>query len=90
MFTVMSKEDKKALFDQAVDAITTGVLIDVDDASGSSNSVCIGDFRDNGWSARVATRDSLYYDWYGPNPIKVGGKIINPGQSTVEVDMDWS
>lgn len=90
MFTVMSKEDKQALFDEAVGAITMGALIDVEDASGSSNSVCIGDFRDIGWSTRVSTRDSLYYAWNGPNPIRVEGQIVNPGETTEEVEMDWS
>ena len=90
MFNVVSKEDKKVLFEEAVGAITMGALVDVVDASGSSNSVCIGDFRDIGWSIRVATRNSLYYDWNGPNAIRVGGTIVEPGSSTPEYEMDWS
>ena len=87
MFTVMSKEDKQALFDEAVGAITMGALVDVEDASGSSNSVCIGDFRDIGWSTRISTRDSLYYAWNGPNPIRVEGQIVNPGETTEEIEV---
>ncbi len=86
----MSREDKQKLFESAVIDITSGFIVDVDDASGSSDSVCIGDFRNIGWSTRVSTRDSLYYAWDGPNPIRVGGKIVNPGETTEESEMDWS
>ena len=90
MFEVMSKEDKQLLFESVVIDITSGCIVDVDDASGSSNSVCIGDFRDIGWSTRISTRDSLYYAWNGPSPIRVDGQIVNPGETTEEVEMDWS
>ena len=90
MFEVMSKEDKQMLFESAVIDITAGCIVDIDDASGSSNSVCIGDFRDIGWSTRISTRDSLYYAWNGPSPIRVDGQIVNPGETTEEVEMDWS
>jgi hypothetical protein len=78
------------LLEEAIGAITMGSLINIDDASGSANSVCIGDFRDIGWSRRVATRSSLYYDWNGPNAIRVGGTVVEPGSSTPEYEMDWS
>jgi|TARA_B110000908_G_C10153086_1_gene402320 hypothetical protein len=81
---------KSEQIERACFLIKMGTLIDVDDASSSRDSLCIGDFRDIGWSTRVATRDSLYYDWNGPNPIRVGGNVINPGQSTEEIEMDWS
>ena len=81
---------KQEQFDRACFLIKMGTLIDVEDASWMSDAVCIGDFRDLGWSKRVATRDSLYYEWNGPNPIRVSGSIINPGESTEEIEMDWS
>ncbi len=90
MFEVMSKEDKQLLFESAVIDITAGRIVNIVDASGASNSVCIGDFRDIGWSTRVTTSNSLCYAWDGPNPIRVNGKIVNPGETTEEVDMDWS
>ena len=81
---------KQEQFDRACFLIKMGTLVDVEDASWMSDAVCIGDFRDLGWSKRVATRDSLYYEWNGPNPIRVSGRIINPGESTEEIEMDWS
>lgn len=81
---------KQEQFDRACFLIKMGTLVDVEDASWMSDAVCIGDFRDLGWSKRVATRDTLYYEWNGPNPIRVSGRIINPGESTEEIEMDWS
>ena len=74
----------------AIARISMGQLIDVIDASWTSSGICIGDFRDIGWSERVATRSSLYYRWDGPSAIRVGGVIIEPGSSTEEVEMDWT
>ena len=81
---------KQEQVQDAIARISIGQLIDVIDASGCSTGVCIGDFRDIGWSERVATRSSLYYRWDGPSAIRVGGVIIEPGSSTEEVEMDWS
>ena len=74
----------------AIARISMGQLIDVIDASYTSSGICIGDFRDIGWSERVATRSSLYYRWNGPSAIRVSGEIIEPGSSTEETEMDWS
>lgn len=81
---------KQEQVQDAIARISIGQLIDVIDASGCSTGVCIGDFRDIGWSERVATRSSLYYRWDGPSAIRVGGVIIEPGSSTEEVEMDWT
>ena len=81
---------KQEQVQDAIARISIGQLIDVIDASGCSTGVCIGDFRDIGWSERVATRSSLYYRWDGPSAIRVDGVIIEPGSSTEEVEMDWT
>jgi|TARA_R110002167_G_scaffold130125_4_gene313578 hypothetical protein len=81
---------KSEQIERACFLIKMGNLVDVVDASSSRDSICIGDFRDIGWSTRVTTRDSLYYEWNGPHPVKVNGEIINPGESTEEIEMDWS
>jgi len=86
----MTPEEKKTLFDEAVGKITMGFEIEITDASYSANSVCLGDFRDMGWSERIATRSSLYYKWKGPSAIWVMGNRIEPNQYTEEVDMDWT
>ena len=90
MFKLISPQEKQELLDDAIARISIGQIIDVVDASGSTNDVCIGDFRDIGWSTRVATRDSLYYAWNGPSAIRVDGVIVQPGSTTEEVEMDWS
>ena len=81
---------KQEMFEDAVARISVGQVIDVADASWMSNVVCIGDFRDIGWSERVATSSSLYYKWNGPSAIRVGGEIIEPGGTTEETEMDWT
>lgn len=90
MIKMLSREEKAALFQEAVGAISMGALIDIVDASGSANSVCIGDFRDIGWSERISTRRSLYYRWTGPFAIRVNGQIVEPGGYTEEYEMDWT
>lgn len=81
---------KQEQVQDAIARISMGQLIDVIDASWTSSGVCIGDFRDIGWSERVATSYSLYYRWKGPSAIRVGGDIVEPGSSTVETEMDWT
>ena len=83
----MTKQEK---FEHAVAQISMGQIIDVADASWLANDVCIGDFRDIGWSKRVSTRSSLYYRWDGPTAIRVDGVLIEPGCSTTKEEMDWS
>lgn len=87
---ILSREEKAVLFAEAVGAVAMGKIIDVSDSSGSMINVCIGDFRDIGWSERIATRNSLYYRWTGPSAISVNGKIVEPGGYTEEYDMDWT
>jgi len=87
---MLNQETKEQMLNAAIVDITSGSIIDVADASWMSDTVCIGDFRDIGWSTRISTRDSLYYVWNGPNAIRVEGQIVNPGETTEEVEMDWS
>lgn len=86
----MTSEEKNAMFIEAVGKITMGFEIEITDSSYSSNSVCIGDFRDMGWSSRIATPTSLYYKWKGPTAIWVSGKRIEPNSFTEEIEMDWT
>ena len=81
---------KQEMFNDAVARISIGQIIDVADASWLAKSVCIGDFRDIGWSERVSTRGSLYYRWNGPSAIRVDGVLIEPGCCTEAEEMDWS
>lgn len=82
--------EKEKMFNECVGKITMGFEIEITDSSYSSSSVCIGDFRDMGWSERIATRDSLYYKWKGPTAVWIGGKRIEPNECTEEVEMDWT
>ena len=90
MIKLLSPKEKAAQVADAVRRIKLGEVVSVIDASGSAHSLCIGDFRDIGWSERVATRRSLYYTWNGPVPIVVDGQTVNPGGTTEETEVDWS
>jgi hypothetical protein len=74
----------------AAKRISAGEMVSMSDSSYSADRLCIGDFREMGWSERVSTRDSLYWNWNGPNAVIVSGVIVVPGGSTEEFPMDWS
>ncbi len=74
----------------AIKDIQDGKIINVVDASSYRDGLCIGDFRSIGWSNRCADRKGMWYEWNGPNPISVSGKVVRPGGSTEYVEMDWS
>lgn len=81
---------RKQLLAEAIEKIKAGEVIEVVDASGYAFGVCIGDFRDIGWSSRETVRDGMWYEWNGPTAIIVEGKRIEPGGRTEFVEMDWS
>lgn len=83
-------QKKKQLIAEAIEKINAGELINVVDASGWAYGVCIGDFRDIGWSERCTTVNGMWYEWKGPLPIMVEGNVIQPGGCTEFVEMDWS
>lgn len=75
---------------EAIAAILHGEMINVIDASGTSEGICIGDFREIGWAERCTDRGGIWYEWNGPGPIQVSGQVIQPGQSTTYIEMDWT
>jgi hypothetical protein len=85
-----ARERKLQEIANAAKRISAGEMISMNGSSYSANNLCIGDFREIGWSERISTRDSLYWNWNGPSPIIVDGVIIVPGGSTEEFLMDWS
>jgi hypothetical protein len=90
MMKLPTREEKTQMIADAVAKITEGVMVEVIDASGAAYAVCIGDFREVGWVEKVTTRDSMCWKWTGPNPVKVDGVVINSGECTKEIEMDWS
>lgn len=74
----------------AIKNIQDGRLIEVVDASSCRDRICIGDFRSIGWSTRRSDRKGMWYEWNGPNAISVSGNIVQSGDSTEFVEMDWS
>lgn len=90
MMTLLTAKEKEEMIAEAIKRISDGEVITVSDSSYSALGLCIGDFRSVGWSERVATRRSLYYNWTGPAPIIVGSTMVQPGGCTEETDMDWS
>lgn len=90
MMKLLSREEKAALFDEAVERIKAGEVISIHDASGSAIAVCIGDFRAMGWAEKNVWRTGMNWTWKGPTAIMLSGERVEPGKETVEVDMDWS
>lgn len=86
----MNLEAKNQMIAQAVEQIKSGQVIDIIDASGSAFAVCIGDFREIGWADKITTRSSMYWRWTGPTAVRVSGQLVQPGDCTEEIDMDWS
>lgn len=82
--------DRFAMIREATLKIAAGGLVDLADASYVRDGVCIGDFREVGWSKKVVTRSSMCWEWNGPHPVRVNGEIIKPGCHTEEIEMDWS
>lgn len=70
--------------------LEAGEMAELIDASWSATEPAIGNFRDIGWAKKITTRDSMYWQWFGPAPIKISGKVVHPGGYTPEEDMDWS
>lgn len=87
---VLSFEEKKASIEEAVQKINSGEILSVSSSSRSMVGLCIGDFREVGWSERCSDRRGLWYDWNGPVAIKVDGQLVEPGKSTEYWEMDWS
>jgi hypothetical protein len=89
MKQIPTREEKNQMIADAIANISAGVLVEVSDASGCVFSVCLGDLRDIGWTEKITSRRSMNWRYTGPNPITVDGKIINSGEYTEEIDMDW-
>lgn len=90
MIKLMTASEKLEAFEDTVAKIRAGKLMDVVDASGSANAVCIGDFRANGWAEKITTLTSMFWHWTGPSAIRVNGAIVQPNSYTEEIEMDWS
>ena len=90
LLNIPTREEKAAMLAKAICQIEDGELINVVDASFYAHGVCIGDFREIGWSERITTRRSMFWQWTGPHPVKVGGEIVQPEGYTEEIEMDWS
>lgn len=90
MIKLMSREEKAQAIADAVQKLNAGLTVAVTDASGSAYSVCIGDFRDMGWSKKITWRTGMQWQWTGPGKIVMHGETLATGDFSEEVDMDWS
>jgi hypothetical protein len=90
MLKLLTAEQKAEMIDQAIERIRNGEVITVADASFFALGLCIGDFRNIGWSERCTDRYGMWYEWNGPTAIVVGSNRIEPGHKTIYVEMDWS
>ena len=90
MNPIPTREEKNQMITDAIANISAGASVKVTDASGCAFSVCLGDLRSIGWAEKNTSRRSMNWHYTGPNSIIVDGKIINSGEYTEEIDMDWS
>ena len=90
MIKLLSGDEKKAQILEAIDKLLSGEIVDVDNASGSAYSLCIGDFRMVQMSTKNTWKTGMNWTWNGPGTIRMNGIIYKPGHETEEIDMDWS
>lgn len=76
--------------DEAIEALNSGQIVDVTDASYFRDGLCIGAFRDVGMSVKNTWRTGMNWTWNGPGTIRMDGKLYTPGSETEEIEMDWS
>lgn len=81
--------EKQAIIKSAIEKIKSGEMIEVINASGYIDGICIGDFRSVGWSKKYTDYTGMWYEWYGPTPIKVDNIIIYTNGSTPYCEMNW-
>lgn len=90
MIKILTKDERDALVKDAIDRMMKGEIIDLIDASGCVYALCIGDFRSNGMAIKNTWRTGMNWTWNGPGAINLQGEILQPGQDSQEIDMDWS
>lgn len=90
MIKTLAMEERTNLRNSAIKDMEAGVIVPLIDASYCSYGLCIGDFRDNGMSAKNVWRTGMNWTWNGPGTICLSGEILKPGQQSQDIDMDWS
>jgi hypothetical protein len=87
----LTKEERQTLIEAAIAKLNAGEIVDLVDASGYACGLCIGDFRDSGMSKKNTWRTGMNWTWNGPGSIRLSGReILQPGQESEEIDMDWT
>lgn len=91
MIKCLTKEERQSLIRAAIERMKAGEVVDLVDASGCAYALCIGDFRDVGMSVKNVWRTGMNWTWNGPGAIRLNsGEVLQPGQDSEEIDMDWS
>ena len=90
MLQLMSREEKMKQVEDAQLQLLAGEIVTVIDASQSAHSLDIGDLRIPDMVEQTVWRDGMNWTWNGPGKIRMNGRIYEPGESTEEIDMDWS
>ncbi len=78
----------KPNIDIAAEMIKCGVVIELTENNPFSDLLSITDFKKFGWCNKWSGRSQIAYQWLGPNPVKVNGKILNHGDYTETIDVD--
>lgn len=90
MIKMLTTDERATLMKNAIEAMSKGEIVDLVDASGCAYALCIGDFRSNGMAIKNTWRTGMNWTWNGPGAINLQGEILQPGQDSQEIDMDWS
>ena len=86
----LTKEERAHLMEEAIQRMKNGLVVSLIDASYCSYALCIGDFRENGMSEKNVWRTGMNWSWNGPGTIELHGEILQPGDQSEDMDMDWS
>lgn len=90
MTIFLTLEERRSLMASAIKDLEAGIMVPLIDASYCAYGLCIGDFRENGMAVKNVWRTGMNWTWNGPGTIVLNGKVLQPGQDSVEIDMDWS
>jgi hypothetical protein len=86
----LTRDERAVLIDRAIEDMRNGVIVDLIDASYCSYALSIGDFRDLGMSTKNVWRTGMNWTWNGPGAVRLSGEVLQPGDSSCDIDMDWS
>ena len=87
---ILTQTERDQKINEIVSKLKAGETVKLIDASFSAFGVCIGDFREMGWSIRNTWRTGMNWTWVGPGKVDLDGQILKFAGQSEEVDMRWT